>query len=142
MLKIKCPLFVSVLPNVCDFRKAKGKRFALSILLYSLLLTEFKNCRKQRHKIDWLNGNWDWIRESFEPFFKDKIPKKAFFQSTLSRLLQSLDLCGLKEQYFAEIRKLNETKCQIEDLHNKEKTNKPILKHYSFDGKSRKGIVT
>ena len=142
--QVQVSIFFSVLFKLKDSRKAKGKRILLPFMVFCILLTELKNCRRQRHKARWLEGNWDWITEAWSSLTGEQTPKKAFSQSSISRLLQKVDLWHLKEEFFKALREQNnENKKQNFQPDNNHKKNPKIpLKHYSFDGKSRKGIVS
>lgn len=113
-------------------------------MLFCLLLTELKNCRRQRHRARWLNGNWDWITEAWFCVTGEQAPKKPFSQSSISRLLNRVDFWSLKEQFLKALRqakKSDENTTTQGEVEQKVKSKK-ILNHYSFDGKSRKGIVS
>jgi hypothetical protein len=133
---------VSVISSVIDFRKNKGKQIPLPLMLFCLLLTELKNCHRQRHRVRWLDGNWDWITEVWFQMTGHVAPPKAFSQATLSRLLQRVDIWGLKEQYLAEIRRIQKELSDSNEVKSNIQSKKKILRHISFDGKSRKGIVS
>jgi len=123
--------FVSVISRIKDFRRPKGKQYQIDFLLFCLLLTELKNCHRQRQRHRWLRGNWSWITEVWFSVTKCSVPKSVPSQSTLSRLMEHVDFYYLKEQFF---RKLIE--------HNKNNSSGTKQKHYAIDGKSRKGIVS
>jgi predicted transposase YbfD/YdcC len=112
-------------------------------MIFCLFLTELKNCRRQRHKARWLAGNWDWITEAWSAVTGEQTPKKAFSQSSISRLLQGVDLWSLKEQFFKALRENDKANENSVHFPQKQSLNlKNIFKHYSFDGKSRKGIIS
>jgi hypothetical protein len=124
--------------TVPDFRDARSKKYELSLLLFCLLLTELKNCRRQRQRIRWIKGNWDWISELWKDATKSEkdLPSASPSQSTLSRLLNRINLWALTENYY-NIRRTQELK------QNKlEEKNIYSINHYSIDGKSRKGIIS
>ena len=134
--------FLDVIQSVPDFRNIKAKKYELSLLLFCLLLTEFKNCRRQKHKARWIRGKWKWISKYWKEMTKTEveIPMSSPSQSTISRILNGVNLWALKESYFEARR--------IQELEKKEKQNISLEKnmsdinHYTIDGKYRKGIVS
>lgn len=125
-----------------DFRDARGKKYELSLLLFCLLLTEFKNCRRQRQRVRWLKGNWNWIPQLWKEATQteEDIPILSPSQSTISRLLNKINLWALTEEYY-RVRILQESGKTTEQNTIQEKEIVP-LKHYSTDGKYRKGIIS
>jgi predicted transposase YbfD/YdcC len=127
---------VSVILTVPDFRDTRGKKYELSLLLFCLLLTELKNCRRQRQRVRWIKGNWNWIPQLWKEATQTEtiIPTVSPSQSTLSRLLNKINLWALTESYYKERR--------IQDAKNNSREDLLSLNHYAFDGKYRKRIVS
>jgi len=106
------------------------------------LATELKNCRRQRQRARWLEENWDWIGNAWEKVTGKAPCLSSPSQSTLSRLLQGVDLWALTEQYHLARKQDINTDQEKKDFNSNDKTDpkaKVILKHYAIDGKSRKG---
>jgi len=128
---------VSVTHTISDYRESKGKIFGIQILLFCLLLTEFKNCTRQRQRARWLSGQWDWIRSVWQQLTGFLAPSRAPSQSTLSRLMAGVDLWALKEQFLKAIRLALQEKITGGQVFS---SLPESLMHYTMDGKSRKGI--
>lgn len=118
------------LPTVKDHRKSKGKQFHLGLLLFCILLTEFKNCHRQRQRSYWLKGHWEWICSVWYSLTGNKAAQAAPSQSTLSRVLNKVDLWTLKQEFFKLI-----FEHERANWHG-------VYSHYSIDGKGRKGILS
>ena len=134
--------FSSIIQSVPDFRNNKARKYELSLLLFSLLLTEFKNCRRQKHKARWIRGRWKWISLYWKEITNTEaeIPTSSPSQSTISRILNGVNLWALKESYF-EARRIQELeKTEARNI-NQEK-NISDINHYTIDGKYRKGIIS
>jgi hypothetical protein len=126
---------VSVIRKVSDFRKPRGRRYELGLLLFCIFLTELKNCRRQRQRAIWIKGNWAWISNLWKDSSDNAVPRKSPSQSSISRVLDRLDLWALIEQYHAAVRASEEKKS--------EKTDPSLFQnHYAIDGKSRAGCVS
>lgn len=132
-------VFLSIIGDLNDFRHVKGRVFDLDLLLFCLLLTELKNCRRQRQRVRWLSGNWEWIREIWKTIANKDSPQTAPSQPTLSRLLKGVGFWALAERYHAaRTAILHEDKS---DTTNSE-TPETSPRHYAIDGKARAGIVS
>jgi len=127
---------VSVTGAISDYRESKGKIFGIQILLFCLLLTEFKNCTRQRQRARWLWGHWDWIQTIWQQLTGSLAPARPPSQSTLSRLMSGVDLWALKEQFLKALRLALKEKVVCMQSSNLSAN----LMHYTMDGKSRKGI--
>lgn len=125
---------MSVVQNIADFRDEKGRVYTLTLLLFCLLLTELKNCRRQRQRVRWLNGNWLWIRNVWKDATDEDAPKTSPSQATLSRLLNKVDLWALTNQYHAARRAKASQRSENLQIER--------YRHYAFDGKSRQGCVS
>ena len=123
--QLQVAAFLKVIEKIYDYRNDKGKRYPISLILFALLTTELKNCRRQRQRIRWLKENWFWIyplwyeiigkkldevsnKEGEENGVK-KVERKQIdisktipSQSTLSRILNKINLWALMEQYHTE----------------------------------------
>ena len=124
--RLQVATFIKVIARIYDFRNDKGKRYPISLLLFALFITELKNCRRQRQRIRWFGENWYWIYplwyekigKKLEKEEKEKkiiagekikennfdISKSIPSQSTLSRVLNKINLWALMEQYHEERR--------------------------------------
>ena len=137
--RMQVVVFFSIIADLKDFRHVKGRLFDLDLLLFCLLLTELKNCRRQRQRVRWLSGNWDWIREIWKTKANKDSSQTAPSQSTLSRLLKGIDLWALTEQYHAARRAaFHKDRSDTTDA----ETPAISLRHYAIDGKARAGIVS
>jgi hypothetical protein len=125
---------VSVAQNIPDFRAQKGRVYTLVLLLFCLLLTELKNCRRQRQRARWLSGNWRWLRDVWKEATGEDAPETSPSQATLSRLLTQVDLWALTQQYHSARRG--------KTTQGEEKPAISEYRHYAFDGKSRQGCVS
>lgn len=142
-VKIQVSAFIKVLPKISDFRNIKSRIYPISLLIFCLFITELKNCRRQRQRARFLEENWEWIyklwvskiKKDFEQNIKETEITQSPSQSTLSRVLKNVDIYSITEQYQLERRLVIKKSEQNE-------TAKMLLKHYCFDGKSRKGIVS
>jgi len=97
-------------------------------------LTEFKNCHRQRQRSRWLAGHWHWLSRLWGQLTGQKVSFVAPSQSTLSRVMNQVDFWALKQQFFIQILSYREQARGANLVTH--------LKHYSFDGKSRKGITS
>jgi len=102
-------------------------------MLFCIFITELKNCRRQRQRVRWLHGHWAWIREIWKFYTGKDTPESCPSQSTLSRILQSVDLWALMQQYYAR---------RISSRREEEPGATEPLMHYAIDGKCRAGIVS
>jgi len=134
--------FLSTIQVVPDFRNVKARKYPLSLLLLCLLLTEFKNCRRQKHRARWIRGRWNWITKYWKEMTKTETetPTSSPSQSTISRILNGINLWALKERYF-EVRRTQELE-KKEDQNISQENNIADINHYTTDGKYRKGIVS
>jgi hypothetical protein len=104
-------------------------------------LTELKNCRRQRQRVRWIKGNWSWIPQLWKEATRTEvnIPNLSPSQSTLSRLLNKINLWALTESYH-KARRLQEL--EKNDTENNSQAEISSLNHYTIDGKYRKGIIS
>ena len=142
----KFPFFLKILPNINDFRQTRGKRYILGHLLFCLLLTEFKNCHRQRQRSRWLEGHWDWLSQLWTTLTGQKTSPVAPSQSTLSRILNRVDFWSIKQQFFNALflyEKNKKPDLSLDLIYSQNDIiglHKTSLNHYAIDGKSRKGI--
>ena len=148
--QLQVAAFLNVIKKIYDFRKDKGKVYPISLIYFCLLLTELKNCRRQRQRARYLEENWSWIYPLwYEAIGKDieensnkKKPdasNRSPSQSSISRILNKINIFALSEQYHVERNLILEKIVHQNPIEDEE--NLPF-RHYAFDGKCRKGIVS
>lgn len=127
-------IFIHSCHQLPDYRKSKGRRYSLDLLLFCLLITEFSATHHQRGRHRYLKNCWDWIGEIWFMLTGSIVPESTPSQSTLCRLMAKADSFALMKRFLRN--KQAGRNLEYKPLPGKS------LPHYAIDGKSRKGILS
>jgi predicted transposase YbfD/YdcC len=152
---------VTVCVNFQDFRRPRGVRYSSGFLIFCLFLCECGKMFSQRSKSIWIFENWNlictfWYNSSGISVNRKSSPS----QSCLSRYLSGVNERDLKAVFYEFERKkfacewivfrksivsgnlILRFKKKIRDKRCLSKISHGKYPHFTFDGKSRKGVIS